>query len=385
MILYKKKEMCCGCTACMNICPKRAITMKQDEEGFLYPLIDEDKCVNCGLCKKVCAFQEGYEVKDRLNNLEVYATKNRDDEIRKVSSSGGMFTLIAKEILNKKGVVYGAAFDDKFRVKHIRVETEEELSLCRGSKYSQSSIGETFRKVKEDLKNERQVLFTGTPCQIAGLRKCLTKSDVTNLFVVDIICHGTPSPKLFQEYIKFIEGIKRKRVIEYYHRSKKFKWPTTGEEVVYESNKHDYKSRLSQTWRNIFYSNLALRPSCYNCQYTKIERPGDMTIADFWGIENYEKDFSDKMGVSLLLVNTKKGANMYDIIQKNMLVIERRIEDAIEKNPQLKNPVKISKTKRIEFWENYYKYGIKKIVSKYGGYNTLGQVKHLIKKILKRR
>ena len=381
--LYKNKNECCGCTACMNICPKNAIKMEEDEEGFLYPKVDKELCVECGLCKKVCAFQNGYNIDSRLNNIEVYATKNKSDEIRKISSSGGMFYELAKKTLKENGVVYGVIFDKEFHAKHSRADNIEDIKKMMGSKYSQSELGKTYLNIKKDLLEGKKVLFTGTPCQVAGLNKFLDNVDKSNLMLVDLICHGTPSPKLFKDYIKFLEKVKGKKVTGYYHRSKINGWIQT-EAVSFNNGKLEYKSRLSQTWRRIFYTDLALRLTCYNCKYTNTKRAGDITIGDFWGIELYDSEFADNKGISLMIINTLKGQRFFNSISNNLIIQKREINEAINKNPQLKEPIKILSEKREIFWNDYKIKGFKYIANKYGGYNNIGKFINIIKIILKR-
>lgn len=381
--LYDNKSDCCGCTACMNACPKNAIKMQKDKEGFLYPEIDKEKCIECGLCKNVCAFQNGYTIENRLDKLEVYATKNKSDEVRLNSASGGMFYTIAKYVLNQDGIVYGVVFDEKFHAIHTRADNLEKVKKMMGSKYSQSKLGKIYNDVKEDIQNGKLVLFTGTPCQVAGLNKFLQNVDKSNLILVDIVCHGTPSPQLFQDYIKFLEKIKGKKVKGYYHRTKKKGWKHT-EEIVYANGKTEYKTRLSQTWKRIFYTDLCLRHSCYSCKYTNIDRPGDITIADFWGIEQYDKEFADDKGVSLTIVNTNKGKRIWNEINENLLFNKRKIEEAINKNPQLEHPIRINKIEREKFWIAYETKGFKYIASKYGGYNNIGKLKNLVKRMIKK-
>ena len=381
--LYENKKDCCGCTACMNICPKHAISMEEDEEGFLYPKIDKNLCVECGLCKKICAFQNGYNIDNTLEKIEVYASKSKSEEIRMMSSSGGMFYEIAKYILDNDGVVYGVIFDESFHAKHSRTENIDGIKKMMGSKYSQSELGKIYAQVKNDLQEGRLVLFTGTPCQVVGLNNFLQNIDKSNLVLVDLICHGTPSPKLFKEYIQFLEKVKGKKVKEYYHRSKINGWIQT-ESVVFENEKIDYKSRLSQTWKRIFYTDLALRPTCYNCKYTNTNRPSDITIGDFWGIENYNSKFADNKGISLVLLNTVRGKEIFNNISKNLDIDKRKIDEAIVKNPQLKEPIKVLPNQREEFWNNYRIKGFKYVVNKYGGYNNIGKLKNLAKIILGR-
>lgn len=380
MKVYDEKKNCCGCTACMNICPKNAITMKEDEEGFLYPEIDKEKCVKCGLCRKICAFQNGSQMDEMLQEANVYATKNKFDEVRIKSSSGGMFVTISDYVLKNNGVIYGVAFDENFKAKHIRAENENDRNRCIGSKYSQSSLDDIFKIVKQDLKDGKIVLFTGTPCQVAGLNNFLNNVDKSNLILVDILCHGTPSPKVFREYIKYIEKRRNKKIKEYYHRSKDLGWQHY-EKIVYDDNEEEIKTFLSEGWKNIFYSHYPLRESCYNCKYTNTKRISDITIADFWGIEKFAPEFVDEKGVSLVILNTKKGVEIFENIKEDIVYMERSMDEATEKNPNLLKPTD-RPNDREQFWKKYEENGIEDILKKYGRYNTKCIIKGYIKVML---
>ena len=381
MKVFDNKRDCCGCTACMNICPHNAIKMVEDEEGFTYPEIDETKCIKCGLCKNICAFNNGYKMNKRLNEPLVYAVKSKNDEVRMKSSSGGMFTIISDYVLENNGIVYGVKFDENFKAVHTRCETKKQRDKCRGSKYSQSDLNDTFSKVKEDLKKGKMVMFTGTPCQVAGINKFLERTDTSNLILVDIVCHCVPSPKLFGEYIRFCEKKNKSKIVEYYHRTKDKGWKAL-EKAIYQNGKEDSKSLLSQAWNIIFYSKLATRPSCYECRYTNIKRPSDITIADFWGIEKFNPEFADEKGVSLALLNTEKGKDIFDKIKNNIEYIQKNIEEAVEKNPQLERNIRYDENERKIFWKDYKEKGIKYIIKKYGKCNFKRKLKRTIKKVI---
>lgn len=390
MQVYKEKADCCGCTACKNICPTKAITMQVDEEGFLYPVIDESKCIQCGACQKICAFQRGYSIQHRLEKPLVYAAKSKEIATRMASSSGGIFTELAHDILKQNGILYGVKFNEKFDAIHTSVQTEEELKACRGSKYVQSNLQDIFQMVKNDLKGQRKVLFSGTPCQVAGLNRFLGNIDKQNLLLVDIVCHGTPSNQLFKEYVAFCEEKKQSKMVAYYNRDKSRGWGHN-EKAVYANKKTDDKSVLSQAWKNIFYTNLALRPCCYNCQYTNTQRPSDITLADFWGIHQSNPEFADKKGVSLVMVNTTKGKEIFENIQARIETIQKTVEEASVKNPQLKHPIEKNPTQREKFWKVYREEGFTSILKKYGKYtmtfkikNITTRLKYKIKEILKK-
>lgn len=384
IILFNSKEECCGCSACFNICPTGAIQMVPDEEGFLYPEINTALCTKCGLCKKACAFQKTIEHKDNFPEPFVYALKHKDEEVMINSSSGGAFTAISDQILEQKGIVYGAAHDQKLNTIHIRASNSEERDRCRGSKYVQSYLTDVFSMVRDDLKKCKKVLFTGTPCQVAGLNEFLavSKCDTAGLLTVDLVCHGTPSPKLFKDYLSFCESKRKRKITEYFHRPKDKGWGHI-EKAVYINGQIDHDSSLSNSWRNLFYSHLFLRPSCYVCRYTNLQRPADITIADYWGIEKAHPEFMDKRGVSLVLINTLKGKKLFESIKDSIIYIESDAERCTEKQAQLKSSA-AKPLNRDLVWQEYYKNGFGHVAKKYGGYNVKTVLKKLLKLLIKR-
>ena len=275
-----EKKDCSGCMACMNICPKNAIMMKEDKNGFKYPKIDEKLCIDCGLCSKACPVIN--KLKENLYNIKVYACKNKDENIRKKSSSGGLFTLFAKYILDQEGVVFGAKYDENLRVIHDYIEKDDNINEFRGSKYVQSDINSTYAKAKKFLSNGRKVLFTGTPCQIEGLITYLGKN-YSNLYTQDFICHGVPSPKVWKKYLDYKKekcgedpikvNFRDKEVLGWSNFQVKYKYKSK-DEIVHHDD--DY-------YMNFFLRNYDLRESCYNCHFKKIRRNSDLTIADFLG------------------------------------------------------------------------------------------------------
>lgn len=381
--VFDKKESCCGCTSCKNICPKQAIIMNQDEEGFAYPTIDQTLCIDCRLCRKVCAFQNGYNTSENLDKPEVYALKHKSDGVRKESTSGGAFTAISDYILLKKGAIYGAAYDENFRVFHRRAESEEQRNRFRGSKYVQSDLNDVFAQVKEDLGNNINVLFTGTSCQVAGLNSYLEQARVITekLITIDLICHGVPSPKIFAEFISFLEKKNRSKVKQYNFRSKANGWGHT-EEAVFESGKRDCTSILSQTNKELFYLDLSLRPACHECKYSNFSKPADITIADFWGIENYFPEFKDSLGISAVIVNTNKGKSIFSELGDTVYIMQSNIYDCAARQKNLYNPSPRN-PRRNEFWNDYFQHGFEFIIKKYAGYSLKGRTKKLTIKILK--
>lgn len=380
MNVYNDKKNCCGCAGCEAICPVNAITMTADSEGFYYPKIDSSKCINCSLCKKVCAFQNKSNHLQKDNFPFVFSAKNKNIEIQMKSTSGGIFSILAKFIIQKDGVVYGASYTTELSVNHVRITNINELEKCRGSKYVQSNTIGIFKSVKKDLLDGKYVLFTGTPCQGAGLKRYLKNVNIDKLILMDIICHGTPSPKLFKEYLAYVSNKRLKKVINYEHRNLNG-WGN-GEKIIFSDYKEEVNTPLTKAWIKLFYSNMILRPSCYNCKYTNINRESDFTVGDFWGIENYDNLEYDKNGVSLLLINSDKGKEIFNQISKEMHYKEQDINIAFPRNPQLQKPVSINFDNRNNFWNDYCNNGFIYIIKKYGGMNCIGKLKFYIKKII---
>ena len=274
MITIKEKAKCSGCYSCINICPKKCIEMREDEEGFEYPVVNKNVCINCNLCEKHCP------IENKERNIEepiAYAAINKNEEIRRESSSGGMFTLLAEAILDKGGVVYGAAFNDEYIVEHIKVTQKEDLKLLRGSKYVQSKIGTIYEDVRDSLQNGKWVYFTGTPCQVDGLLTYLGKED-SHLICQDIVCHGVPSPKIWKWYLKQIK-LNNARIS---FRDKSTGWESYSFTINQKKKFTQYAS--DNLYMRAFVKNLSLRPSCYECQSKGIKRKSDITLGDFWGI-----------------------------------------------------------------------------------------------------
>lgn len=377
MNLAIDKSKCCACTACKNICPKQAIEMILDEKGFLYPKIDENKCIKCGLCEKVCFYNTGYKtLDDHLNKIETYAVKHKDFNTRINSRSGGIFTALSDYILNNNGVVYGVGYKENFVVCYKRAESKEERNGFRGSKYVQSELNDIFKQVKNDLENNRWVLFSGTPCHVVGLVKFLGKKKYDKLLLVDIVCHGVPSPKTFRDYIEYVEKKHNGKVTNFDFRDKSFGWNTHIESFIINDKKYS-----SEIYTNLFYSHLGFRESCYTCQVANLNRPSDITIADCWGIAKNRPDIDDNKGVSLVIVNTEKGKSIQEKILSDLEYYVIDINDYMQ--PQLKGPNKRSK-KVDAFWDDYLNNGFTYIAKKYGTISFFDRVKGKIKRIILR-
>lgn len=376
---------CCGCTACASICTHDAITMKPDKLGFLYPEVDESKCTDCGLCEKVCAFHDNYDKSMNLPLPDAYAARHKDMREVETSRSGAAFIAISDYIIENGGVVYGAGYTDHFRVVHKRAVTKEERNEFKGSKYVQSDLNNVFRKVKDDLKNGKVVMFSGTPCQTAGLNSYVGKKLRENLFLVDIVCHGVPGPFLWRDYISYLEKKHGSEICYVNFRDKDlYGWKAHKESFKFVNR----GGKMSFTF--LFYKHLMFRHSCGACKYTNLQRPSDITIADFWGWEKTDKSINaDDKGVSLVLCNTEKGQKLFDAVRERMDAIPAELENCLQ--PNLKHPT-IIHPKRMQFEKDYAKKGFEYVYYKYGeeGWRHkvrvfCGRVKRLIKRIIGRK
>ena len=323
---------CTGCTACASGCPRDAITMERDREGFAYPTVDLDKCVHCGRCTAVCPLLHEREPKPLP---AVFAAWNRDESIRKDSTSGGAFTALADYVLEGGGVVFGAAFDGKQHLRHVACFRKEDLWRLRGAKYVQSDLGDTFRAVREALKT-RLVLFSGTPCQVDGLYRYLGGRP-ENLITCDLVCHGVPSPGVWEDMARSIEQRKRKGLQAVRFRNKVTGWKDSHFTTVYDDGTVDTAPLFCTEYGRAFGRALFLRPSCYRCAYTNMNRPGDFTLGDFWGLRDDELPEQQEKGINLLMVNTPHGSHIFD-----QLPLARQAfppERAIAGNPRLASPI----------------------------------------------
>lgn len=379
MLKIDNKSNCCGCHACYNSCPQNAIIMEEDEKGFKYPKINENKCTNCGFCEKVCPILNKRKI---ANDPKAYACINKDENIRENSSSGGIFTLIAKEIINMGGVVFGTKFDSNFNVIHSYTSLEEELYKFRGSKYVQSIIGDNYKIAKSFLEEGKYVLFTGTPCQIEGLLAYLGKK-YDKLFTQDIICHGVPSPKVWRKYLDYRKHKDEDRPLSINFRNKDNGWSSFNLKFTYE-NKSYKKSQVEDKYMQAFLRNVCLRDSCYKCSFKKINRLSDITLADFWGIQRVKPELYDNKGTSLVIVNSEKGKELFESIKENIIQEEVNIEEALVGNTAMLTSAVVDKN-RVKFFENLDKLDFSVLVNKYTEKPSLMlKIIVLLKKIAKR-
>lgn len=339
------KKDCCGCTACIHICPVKCIEMKEDKEGFLYPAVDNEKCINCRKCENVCPIQNINNVNTETDTIVGY---NKNEEIREKSSSGGIFSLAAEWIIKQNGAVFGAAFDDNFEVCHIVAETEKGLSKLRGSKYVQSRLGDTYPLVKQYLESNRKVLFTGTACQIAGLKKYLNK-DYENLYTVDVLCHGVPSPKIWKMYLEDKKKQYNSPIEKIEFRSKESGWKHYSVNIEFSDNQRYCVKFHEDKFMQMFLGNIDLRPSCHNCRFKDFPRISDMTIGDSWGIENYMPDMDDDRGTSVIIVNSLKGKQMLDGVRESLDFRETSLNKALPKTADSRKSVEMHPSRKKFF------------------------------------
>jgi len=333
------KKMCTGCGACFAICPNGAITLNEDNEGFVIPMIDKERCNNCGACKKSCSASNNV---DKNMPQNVYAVQRTDAKKLHLSSSGGIGALIAETIIAKGGVVYGAALID-YRVKHIRVSNENDLYKLYGSKYVQSDFYNVFLSIREDLRLERDVCVFGTPCQLAGLKKFLI-IEYSNLYCIDLICHGVPSPRLFENYLIWLQKRnKTNRILDYKFRDKSISgWDTAYSYKFKKKNNECFKGGVAT--RDPYYESFiyaeTYRESCYRCQYAEKDRVGDITIGDYWGIQDWHIEFEKcySSGVSAVLINTKKGIELFEMCKNEMIITPSSFNQVSSENGNLLKP-----------------------------------------------
>ena len=349
MVLVEEKSKCCGCGACMKICPRNAISMEEDEHGFIYPKIDESKCVNCGVCKKICSFQNSVETN---KSQKAYAFSLKDEKKIMNSASGGAFYALAESMISQGGIVYGSSMQKEngiMTVKHKRAEKIEELKQFQGSKYVQSDMTDAFIMIRNDLLQGKKVLFSGSPCQNAALKKFLSK-EYNNLYTVEIICHGVPNLRLFQDFIKYYEKKLGGSIEEFYFRDKsRGQGYITKTIYTAKDNSKQIKIKPGEQFAYIrfFSKSLTLRENCYKCPYAGENRVADITIGDFWGFNDVHPEmkgndqFTEMKGISCVLVNSERGLDYLSKCKNDFYLLESSFEKVQKHNEQLKAPTVI--------------------------------------------
>lgn len=368
-----QKKDCNGCGICAYVCPVQAITMLEDEEGFLYPQINEEKCIKCNKCKNVCSnfnIEKQYEEK-------VYATYTRNKEELSNCSSGGMFYIIAKYVIENNGVVFGVKYDENLKAVHDYAENLEECKKFRGSKYVRSDIKDSYSKVKEFLTQEKMVLFTGTPCQCNALKVYLGK-DYQNLITCDIICHANPSPKVFEKYKEELASRKNKKIKNIYFRSKENGWRNQNPIIEYEDGEKEEES----TYFIAFVRELLGRPSCNLCKFATINRVTDFTIGDLWGVEKIKPELNEIQGISLFTINSSNAENIFEQIKKDMNYCEINKQLAYSCNHY--NNVPANKNKDKFFKKIDSEKSIITLMQKYSKISIISRMKSKIRSVIKK-
>ena len=372
-------DKCCGCSACEAICPKNAILMKPDNLGFLYPIIDTRICIDCGICRNICPI-DGIKSENEIK--EAFAVMNNDTDTRMKSSSGGVFSILAKKVISEKGIVFGVRLDEHQTVIFDKAEEESQLEAFYGSKYVQAKMGDVYRDCKKEVLSGRQVLFSGTPCQIAGL-KCFLKIEYENLLCVDFICHGVPSPALWQKYIKFQEKKSASPIVKTAFRHKKYGWKQYSLQLTF-ANCSEYCQPLNtDKYLQLFLGDNCLRESCYKCFAKGLKRFSDITIADFWGIQNIDSSMDDDRGTSFVCVNSIKGQRYFTEILHNAKVKSVQVNEGVQFNPSMVNPI-MRNYKRTRFQKDFVKRDINFLYKKYGTISFLSKLLFFIKKAMKK-
>lgn len=348
MIQISDKHNCCGCSACAQRCPKQCITMQEDNEGFLYPKVDESLCIGCGLCENICPEQNQY---GKRTPIQSFAAINKNDLIRLQSSSGGVFSLLAERAIEEGGVVFGACFDDHWQVVIDYTETKEGLASFRGSKYVQARTGETYKQCEKFLKEGRKVLFSGTPCQIAGLKHLLNK-EYDNLLTVDVACHGVPSPLIWRDYLSTIAPISDISKINF--RDKSTSW--RGYSISIDHDKKCFIERARENkYMFAFTHNFIIRPSCFHCHAKAGQSGSDITLADYWGVQHLIPNMDDNQGTSFVCCWTENGAAFLEKIEMKKMIAD--YDKSIQYNPCIYIST-VEPQGREAFWKDYYSTGI---------------------------
>lgn len=350
------KKECCGCSLCVEVCPVHCISMTNDAEGFRYPKIDDAACIHCEKCSKICSFVT--KKNTRITVKECIVSQHSDTGELMKSRSGAAFAICSDWILSEGGAVYGAVLTPQMEVVHMRATNQVDRDLMRGSKYAQSNIEGLFADILQDAE-ENPVLFSGTACQVDAVNAYfkIKHGKIENLYTLDIICHGAPSPMMFSEYITYLEKREKKKVTAFNFRDKKFGWDNHIETYCFGDNE-----RKSTLYRKLFYEEIVLRPSCHNCRYTSLDRVADLTVADAWNIQKVYPEFDYKKGVSLCIADTEKGIRLLEHIKVESVWKPAKIEDFMQPNMQRPTAPGID---REAFWSDYQRKGFEYVLNKY--------------------
>lgn len=362
MIEIKDKSQCCGCWACYNACPKHCIEMKEDEEGFRYPHVDKEKCIDCGLCEKVCPLKKP-QMDDALP--ESFVVQQKDADVLRNSTSGGFFTAISKWAIAQGGVVFGAAFGDDMELRHSYSETLEGCKKFRGSKYVQSLIGDSYAQAKNFLAQGRVVVFSGTPCQIAGLYHFLRGRKYEGLVTVDLVCRGTPSPLLLRKYLAYHSAQTESKPVDYRSRDKYYGYSYSTATIWYADKEKEYhKGKDSDMMLRFYFNDLCSRPSCYKCHFKTINRVSDITIFDCWDAPSVSSNFSSK-GATNVFVHTQHGQEIFEQIKEDFVWSSSNIDEIINRDGVMIKHFVTPNSKRAEFFHDLNALPLEAVEHKY--------------------
>lgn len=363
MIAVHEECECCGCEACAGVCPKMAIKMEMDEEGFYYPSVDGELCIECGMCERVCPLLGGANCKG-LENKKAYVIQHKDDTVRMRSTSGGAFTLISSYVLELGGAVFGASYGHDFEVSHCMVETYEDLVRLNNSKYVQSRIGDSFQKCKKLLKEGRMVCFSGTPCQIKGLKNYLMHN-YDNLVTVDFVCRGVPSPGLFEKYVAYMRHKGNSGISDITFRNKSYGYAGSTMQVQYANGKKDRDSIAAKSFRRAYFTGICSRRSCYDCAFRNTDRYSDFTLFDVWHIGKYEPSWNDDKGTSGIIVHTRRGEEILDAVKCRCRISSVDMENLIGADGIMFYSNPPQHKEREKFCKDIYNMPYDKLIKKY--------------------
>jgi coenzyme F420-reducing hydrogenase beta subunit len=374
------KEECCGCKACGAVCPVKAISFSIDVEGFWYPEIDKSLCIHCGKCEIVCPCSNTFltTLEDTNQTFACYAN---DLKVLEKSTSGGMFSLFSDAILAKSGVIYGCKYDSEMHAVHDFADDRKGRDAFCGSKYVQSDTKGVFLKVKEKLESGKEVLFTGTPCQVLGLKQYLTR-DYEGLFTLDMVCHGVPSPKIFSEYIALLEKKNNEKIEDFKFRGKNYGWSKPTKTIFYSSGKIE-QTLLSIDPYNYLYlgTDIIVRPSCFSCKFAGTKRVSDISIADFWGIqEEFPEMVNDNHGVSVLMINSDKGKKLLSVIDPSLYTIKQVPLSSVQRKNQPLNKPMTPYWDRDKFFLDYQRKGLEFCIRHYCVSTFWAKIKNKVKR-----
>lgn len=376
MIEIKEKKNCCGCEACYNACPVSCISMERDEEGFKYPYVDTVKCIGCNKCEKVCLCIHKPCI--NVQYVEGYAAVNKNLQERLNSSSGGVFPLLARKIIELGGIVVGSAMTkDCKEAMHIAVDHMEQLKCLYGSKYLQSNINNIYSEVYAKLENNKWVLFSGTPCQVEGLLNYLGKS-YEKLICVDLVCHGVPSPEVWKKHVENIEKKKHLKLKTVDFRYKKYRG-CSDYGILYQ--KSLYKSKEEDTYFQLFMKELTLRLSCYDCKFKGISRNSDITLGDFWGIDDFAADLNDGNGASIVVIQSEKGRKLFERIKQSLVLTDVEVDKVFATHNEAMTKSSSKPANREEFWNDFHKFSYEKLCKKYVHISSEEKMKSALRKI----